>query len=339
MPDRRFFEHAGPFSLSSLAALSGIDVDPSLDREIHRAAPLVRSDERSVSFFSDRRYLDDLKATRAAAVFVAPAFKDHVPAATAAIVTAEAQVAWARAAAKLHPLKALDNETDVHPSVVLEEGVKLAPHVVIGEGAVIGRGTRIGANTTIGPGVQIGREARIGSNVSVSCALVGDSVHILAGAVIGQSGFGIAGGRSGIVEIPQLGRVILQDRVLLGAATCVDRGAFDDTVIGEDTKIDNLCQIAHGVVLGRGCMIASQTGISGSTKVGDGVLMGGQVGLADHVTIGNGARIGARAGVVRDVPDKETWSGYPAKPLRQWLRETAWLAKQSSSRDEGDKND
>ena len=339
MPDRRFFAHAGPFSLSSLAALSGIEIDPALEREIERAAPLVRSDERSVSFFSDRRYLDDLKATRAAAVFVAPAFRESVPEGTAAIVTPEAQPAWARAAARLHPVRELDNETCVHPTAVLEEEVRLGPNAVIGAEARIGRGTRIGANSVIGPGVQIGRDCRIGPNVSVSCALIGDGVTVLAGAVIGESGFGIAGGRSGIVEIPQLGRVILQDRVLVGAGTCIDRGAFDDTVLGEDTKIDNLCQIAHGVVMGRGCFMASQTGISGSSRIGDGVLFGGQAGVADHVTVASGARIGGKAGIVKDIPPGETWSGYPAKPIRQWLRETAWLAKQASSRDEGDKHE
>jgi UDP-3-O-[3-hydroxymyristoyl] glucosamine N-acyltransferase len=128
--------------------------------------------------------------------------------------------------------------------------------------------------------------------------------------------------------------VILQDGVSIGANSCIDRGAYDDTVIGENTKIDNLVQIAHNVVLGRSCVMAAHTGISGSVKVGDGVMFGGRAGLADHITVGPGARIAAAAGVMRDVPAGETWAGNPAKPVRQWLRESAWLAKQASSRDE-----
>jgi UDP-3-O-[3-hydroxymyristoyl] glucosamine N-acyltransferase len=127
--------------------------------------------------------------------------------------------------------------------------------------------------------------------------------------------------------VPQLGRVIIQDRVSIGACSCVDRGAFDDTVIGENSKIDNLVQIAHNVRLGRNCVLAGHVGVSGSVVVGDGVMFGGRAGIADHVTIGAGAQIAAAAGLMHDVPDGERWAGVPARPARQWLRETAWLTK------------
>ena len=154
----------------------------------------------------------------------------------------------------------------------------------------------------------------------------------LSGARIGEPGFGAAGSRAGPIDVPQLGRVILQDGVSVGANTCIDRGAYDDTVVGENTKIDNLCMIGHNCVIGRNGLMAAHTGLSGSVTVGDGVMFGGKAGVGDHLNIGEGARVAAGAGVLQDIPAGETWSGYPAKPLRQFLREAVWLAKQASGK-------
>jgi UDP-3-O-[3-hydroxymyristoyl] glucosamine N-acyltransferase len=338
MPDRRFFEHAGPFSLAELAGLSGLEVEPAAaGLMLNRAAPLVRSDERSVSFLSDRKYLSDLEATKAAAVFVPQAFRDSVPKGCVAVVTPEPQAAWARAAAKLHPIRRMEGDAFIHPTAELEEGVYLAPGVVVGPGARIGRGTTVGSHAVIGPGVALGRDCDVGSFVSLHCTLGGDRLHLSAGAMIGEAGFGVAGSSKGAVAVPQLGRVILQDGVGIGANSCVDRGAFDDTAIGENTKIDNLVQIGHNTVIGRNCALAGHCGISGSVTIGDGCLLGGRVGIADHVTVGDGARLGANAGVIGNVPAGATWGGFPAQPLRDWAREMAWLRRQGGKRGEGEK--
>lgn len=334
MPDRRFFEHTGPVSAAELARSCGLDCsDPRAETlMIETAAPLSQAGPPAVSFFSDKRYLADLRATGAGAVFVPEAFAAAVPATTLALATREPQAAWARVAARLHPVRRVDSDSFVDASARLEDGVVIAPGAVVGAEARVGARTRIGPNAVIGCGVSIGRDCVIGPNVTVEFALVGDRVTLAAGVVIGSAGFGVAGSAAGAQDVPQLGRVIIQDGVSIGANSCVDRGAYDDTVLGENTKIDNLVQIAHGVVMGRNCVVAAQGGISGSVTVGDGAMFGGGVGIADHLTIGAGARLAGGAGLMHDVPPGETWAGLPARPIRQWLRETAWLAKQSGSR-------
>ncbi|MCL4147088.1 UNVERIFIED_CONTAM: hypothetical protein GTU68_035456 [Idotea baltica] len=219
---------------------------------------------------------------------------------------------------------AISGEAKIHESVVLNPGC------VVGAGASIGGDTVIGANSVIGPGVQVGKDCRIGANVSVFCALIGDDVTLSSGARIGESGFGVIAGPDGIADAPHYGRVILQDGVSIGANSCVDRGAFDDTILGERTKIDNLSQIAHNVHFGRDVLMAAFGGISGSVSVGDGSMLGGRVGIADHVTVGKGVSLAASSGLFRNIDDGETWGGTPAKPIRQWMRELAWLQKQAA---------
>ena len=331
MPDPRFFVSLPALSAGELAERVGGEIVRGGDRQISAVAPLGSAGPGDVAFLGDRKFIVALGETRAGCVIIPAAALEAAPADAAVIVSDEPQACWARASIALHRAVSLSDAAD--RSDVAEDGtVEFEPGVVVGHGARIGRGTRIGANSVIGPGVQIGRDCVIGPQVSIAFALVGDRVRLMAGARIGEAGFGAARSKTGPVDIPQLGRVILQDGVTVGANSCIDRGAYDDTVIGENTKIDNLVMIGHNCVVGRNCLMAAHTGISGSVTVGDNVIFGGKAGVGDHIRIGEGARVAAGAGVLADIPAGETWSGYPAKPLRQFLRETIWLAKQASGK-------
>jgi UDP-3-O-[3-hydroxymyristoyl] glucosamine N-acyltransferase len=339
MPDPRFFITREPITLAAAAERIGgriVRGDPG--QLIADAATLARATASSVAFAADEKWKAQLAATQAGVVLVPPRLVEGAPSHCAVLESAWPQASWAMLAACLHPPRPFAGDVAmVDPSAELEEGVSIAIGAIVGPGARIGRGSSVGPGAIIGAGVSIGRDCRIGPRAVIGFALIGDRVTISAGAVVGEAGFGAAGGPSGVVDVPQLGRVILQDGVSLGAQTCVDRGAFEDTVVGENTKVDNLVHIAHNCRIGRNCVMAAFTGIAGSVEVGDGVAFGGRAGIADHVVIGGGASIAGGAGVIGNVPAGETWAGYPARPIRQWLRESATVARMT--RRKGQKNE
>jgi UDP-3-O-[3-hydroxymyristoyl] glucosamine N-acyltransferase len=334
MIDPRFYEALGPVTVRALAG--SYEVGGDADASVLSAAPAERAGPNDICYYEGWRGIE--LGTAPAACVIAPSLAHLAPNARALILTERPRAAFARIARLLHRERRTGGAgAAIDPSARLEAGVRLAPGVVIGAGAQIGADTYVGPNAVIGPGVAIGRRCSVGAGASVAFALVGDEVTILAGAVIGEQGFGVAGDASGPVDVPHLGRVVIQDRVTIGANSTIDRGVFDDTIIGEGCKIDNLCHVAHNCTLGRGVLVAAFAGISGSTIVGDGVTMGGRVGIADHRKIGAGATVAGGAAVFQDIPPGEVWSGYPAKPLRKWLREAAWISRKAAgARNEGE---
>lgn len=331
-----FFRRAEPLRLQALAEVLGAQLGAGADPDllIRDVKTLNDAGEGHLSFFDNRKYLDALTATKAAACLVAPVFAGRVPGRTAAVVMEKPYHGFAKSLQLFYPdagfpsgANAGAGEPPIHPTARLEEGVIVEPGAVVGREAQIGRGTTIAAGAVIGYRVAIGRQSYVGPCASVIHALVGDRVILHAGVRIGQDGFGFALGASGHLKVPQIGRVIIQDDVEIGANSCVDRGALKDTIIGEGTKIDNLVQIGHNVVIGQHCMIVGQTGISGSVEIGDFVIMGGQSGAVGHIKIGSGAQIAGGAHAKNDVPAGARMGGTPAIPFTEWARQLALLRR------------
>ncbi|MBS1030138.1 UDP-3-O-(3-hydroxymyristoyl)glucosamine N-acyltransferase [Gluconobacter cerinus] len=336
--DERFFLRAGPFGLAHLAEVSGSEVRSAAEGQedqvsFRGVAPLHVAGPEDVSFLDNRRYLPLLEKTRAGVVILAPAFADKLPAHTAGLVCKTPYLAWARIAALFHPAP---SSTGVrHPSAYVSETAEIGENVEIGafavveDGAKIGSGTLIGAHAVIGQSVEIGERCRIGSHVSLTHARVGNRVTLYPGARIGQDGFGFAVGSAGFETVPQLGLVVIEDDVEIGANSTIDRGSMRDTIIGAGTRIDNLVQIGHNAQLGKCCIVVSQAGISGSTELGDFVTIAAQAGLIGHIKIGDKARVGAQCGVMSDVDAGADVIGSPAMPFREFFRNVATLRKLS----------
>ncbi|UYH50477.1 UDP-3-O-(3-hydroxymyristoyl)glucosamine N-acyltransferase [Candidatus Kirkpatrickella diaphorinae] len=333
--DRRFFNRAGPFNISVLAEKAEAEIRPGADSPsglaLHGVAPLQAATAAEVSFLDNRRYLPLLTSTRAGAVIVTPAFADKVPPHCTALVTKNPYLAWARVATLFHPRRSV--RPGIHPTACVAETAHLGRDVEIGPFAVIEHGAKLGdhvvvaAHGVIGAGVHIGHDSRIGAHASLEYSLVGERVIIYPGARIGQDGFGFAVGPTGFEAVPQIGRVIIEDDVEIGANSTIDRGSMRDTVIGAGTRIDNLVQIGHNAILGKCCIVVSQAGISGSTELGDFVTIAAQAGLIGHIKIGAKARIGAQCGVMSDVDAGADMIGSPAMPFREFFRNVAWVRK------------
>ena len=262
--------------------------------------------------------------------------RGRVPKGTVPIVTTEPYAAWARVAALFHPVEMAS--PGIHPSAIVAGGARVDPSAEVGPlcvieaGAEITRGCRIGPCVVIGRGVVIGPDCRIGAHASLSHAMLGARVYIYPGARIGQEGFGFATTKAGFLTVPQLGRVIIEDDVEVGANTTIDRGSVQDTVIGTGSRLDNLVQIGHNVRLGRCCVVVAQAGIAGSTVLEDFVRIGGQAAMAGHLRIGRGAQIGGQAGVISNVPAGAKLFGTPAQPVRVFWRQIATLKQLSRRR-------
>jgi UDP-3-O-[3-hydroxymyristoyl] glucosamine N-acyltransferase len=339
MAEPVFFPVPTPLTIAEIADLTGarLSADANIDRCIHGAAALAAAGPGDITFFENVRFAAELERTRAGACFCTTRDAALVPATTVPLKIDWPHRAFAEVAAHLYPTFArpaplfgepgVSGAAHVHNDAMVEAGATVEAGAVVGPGAEIGRDALIAVGGTIGPGVRIGRNTYIGPRAVVTHALVGDRVVVHAGACIGQDGFGFIPGEQRHTKIVQIGRVIIQDDVEVGANTTIDRGSNRDTVIGEGTKIDNLVQIGHNVVIGRNCLIAGHVGISGSVTIGDSCMLGGKVGVKDNVTIGRGVILAAGSAAATDVPDGSRWGGIPARPLKQWLREVSMLRR------------
>lgn len=296
---------------------------------IRSVGSLDRAEAGALAYAEDK-YLGRVASTRASCVLVSGgAFPDRT-----VIVTQNPRVAFARAAQWLLPREL--PPAGIHPTAIVEPGAELGADVSIGAWTLIETGARLGRGTVIYPGCYVGQGCRVGTAcllfprvVLYPATVLGDRVTVHAGVVLGSDGFGYEFDGTQHVKVPQLGRAIIGSNVEIGANSCVDRGKLDETRIGDGTKIDNLCQIAHNVRVGAHAAISSQTGIAGSSTVGDHAFIGGQVGIADYCRIDDHGQVGAQCGVPsrKRVPAGEVYWGTPARPLRNIKKQQAYLGR------------
>jgi len=302
--------------------------DPDL--VIRGLAGIEHAGPEDLTFVANPKYAKHLQNCRAGAVLVGPGIRRD---GGTQIEVENPYLGFVRLLETFYPDER-EVRCGIHPTASVSPGAELADDVAVGAMCTIDDGARIGAGTTICPHVHVSRDVRVGagclihSNVSLRRGVrLGDRVVIQNGAVIGSDGFGFAEEEKGFRKIPQVGIVILEDDVEIGANTTIDRATMGVTLIKRGTKIDNLCQIAHNVVIGENCVIAAQTGIAGSTTIGDGCRCGGQVGIVGHLKIGDGAMFGAQSGVSNDVAAGTIVSGSPARPIGKWRRIEAALSR------------
>ncbi|HEX2116850.1 MAG TPA: UDP-3-O-(3-hydroxymyristoyl)glucosamine N-acyltransferase [Alphaproteobacteria bacterium] len=336
MADPRFHQRSGPFTLGVIAKRIGAAmVDSSAgELSIEDVTALDSAGPRDLSLFYDPRHTDSVRASKAAAIVTTRALAGRVGEGTQLLIAKDPRLAFTQAGYMFYPQPSvepgIDPRAHIDPTAAIGPGCRIDPGAVIAAGVEIGPRCHIGAHTVIAAGVVIGADCRIGPNTAISHAVIGARVEIGSCCTIGGPGFGFVASAGGLLRVPQLGRVVIEDDVKIDANCAVDRGANGDTVIGTGTVIDNLVQIGHNVRIGRHCAIAGQTGIAGSTEIGDGVLIGGQVAISDHLKIGAGARIALKSGVCRDVEPGSSVGGYPAVPVQRWHRQTATLGRLSA---------
>lgn len=316
-------------TVQEIADFVGGKIHGNAATEIHTVGSLERAGVGAVAY-AEGKYLTDVPASRASCVLV-PA--DDFPGRTV-IVVDQPRVAFANVTQWLLPIAR--PVEGVHPSAIVSDTASIGADVAVGAWTYIERGVRIGRGTTIYPGCYIGRDCHLGEDCIVHPHVVlypgteiGNRVILHAGTVLGADGFGFVFDGARQVKIPQVGRVQVGDDVEIGANSCVDRGALDETVVSEGAKIDNLCQIGHNVQVGTHAIISAQTGVAGSSRIGRQAVIGGQVGIADYCRIDDHAVVGAQCGVPsrKRVPSGEVFWGTPARPLRQIKRQQAHLGR------------
>jgi len=317
------------FSLDELAARLGAEVVGDGERKISGVAPLGRAGGDQLSFLHNPKYVEQARSSAAGVILVVDA--ELLPGRDL-LVCPEPYLALARALELFYPVER--PEPGVHPSavvgasVIIESGASVGPLAVIGDGSRIGERSVVGAGCVLGRGIEVGADCLLHPRVVIEdrCR-VGDRCILHSGVVVGSDGFGFATVDGVHHKVPQVGIVVIEDDVELGANVCVDRAALGETRVGRGTKVDNLVQIAHNVEVGEHCLLVAQVGISGSTRLGHHVVFAGQSGCSGHLNIGDGAMLAARAAAFKDVPSGAAMAGTPARPHREWLRANANLQR------------
>ncbi len=320
------------FKLRELADLIGGEVKGNGDLKITGYCSLDNPHPAGISYMEKGRDASKLSDIMLGALVTTEQLAHHF---TDVIIKDNPRLAFITIMEKFMALEEPEPpESAIHPSAVVDPAAEVDPSALVGANAVIEAGARIGSRTRIGAGTFVGRNSKIGDDTLVHPNVtiyhgteIGDNVVIHSGVVLGSDGLGFVPTKGGHRKFPQVGTVLIEDNVEIGANSCIDRAALDQTIIHSGTKIDNLVQLAHGVSIGSNTVIAAQTGISGSTRIGNWCIIGGQAGFQGHITIGDQSIVAAQSGVFSDLPFKSKVSGYPAKPHAQSLKVLALTFK------------
>ncbi len=321
----QFFKNKGPFTINKLLSLADIEnVKISNPKKIYDIKDLVSSSERDITFFHSKKYTSVASETKASFCITTDSLKDFLPKNCNKVVVKNVLVATSKITKIFYP----DSITDDFDNSVKEinkskykNKVKYGKNILIGKNVKIGKNCSIGHNSIIEKNVIIGNGCSIGSNVIIRNTIINNNVHILDGCVIGKKGFGFFPDKKENLRYPQIGIVIINDNAEIGCGSTIDRGSMSNTIIGKNTYLDNQIHIAHNVKIGDNCIIAGQVGFAGSSTLGNHVTIGGQAGVSGHLKIGNNVQIGGGSGVIRDVSDNSKVMGYPAKSLKNFIRE------------------
>ena len=327
MSINQFFEKKGPFPLREILNTIGYNEDISIknDFKIHNFESLDKARENDLTFLNSIKYQNLSLKTNAAACITLPNLSKFLPKKCIKLNVKNVLFAVTQASKMFYPNADIDcPDTNLSKSeevIKLYPGVKFGENILIGKNVKIGKNSLIGSNSIIESNVSIGDNCIIGSFVIIKNSLIFNNVHIQDGAKIGVKGFGFIPVKNKNMRTPHIGKVILEDGVEIGANCTIDRGSLADTIIGQNTFLDNQVHVAHNVKIGKNCMIAGQVGFAGSATLGDNVAIGGQAGISGHLKIGNNVKIGGGSGVINDIPDNHQVMGYPAVPLKEFVKQ------------------
>ena len=328
-----FFKNNGPLSLSEIINIAKVTYsskESDLSMLIEDVKPLDRATNTDISFFSNSKYLDQFKSSKARVCITSQEYAKFAPDGMIVLISLNPYASYALVLNKFYPshiYKPKIASTAIIPkSSIIGNDCYIDDYVVIGENVEIGDGTIILAHSYIGDNVKIGSNCKIESSVTITYSVIGNDTIIFSGARVGQDGFGFANDAGKYIKVRHIGKVRIGNDVEIGAGTTIDRGSLDDTIIGDGCRIDNLVQLGHNVKLGRGCVVVAQAGVAGSTKVGDFCVIGGQVGIAGHLNIANQTTLLAKTGVTNNINEPgQVYAGYPMVLASDWRRQMVTL--------------
>jgi len=320
-----FFKNVGPFDIKKLLTNAKIENKENFQKDkIYNVSDLVTATNKDLTFFHSKNYSSLASKTKASYCVTLDNLSKLLPDSCKKIIVKNVLLSMAKITKEFYPNSLtddFDNSVKDISKTSFKKKVKFGKNVLIGKNVKIGKNCLIGHNTIIEKNVIIGSNCSIGSNIIIRNTIINDNVHILDGCVIGKKGFGFFPNQEKNIRYPHIGIVIINENCEIGCGSTIDRGSLSNTIIGKNTYLDNQVHIAHNNKIGDNCIIAGQVGFAGSSTLGNNVMIGGQAGVSGHLKVGNNVQIGGGSGVINDIPDNSKVMGYPAKSLREFIKE------------------